>query len=243
MARNEFFGSIWPAVMQASKSTGVDPRIIAAQAALESNYGRSAPGNNLFGIKSHGQSGGNSLMTTEVINGKPVRVRDSFRSYASPAESVDGYVDFINSNKRYRPFREAQGLDAQISALGRSGYATDPQYAAKIRSIATGIPVSSQVASREPSPPQAPGTPAPPLHSTTLADQPVATLQAESPPGSLFALLGGGDKAKSGGNSMLEMLMAAGQPPEAPSPPQMPQQPQGPTLADLITQFMQSRQV
>lgn len=89
-----------------------------------------------------------------------------------------------------------------------------------------------------------PGDPAPELPPPTeVADRPVAAPQADSSPGGLFALLGGGDKAKNAGNSMLEMLMAAGQPPEAPPSPQMPQKPQGPTLANLITQFMQSRQV
>lgn len=136
----DFVSSIMPAAMEASQRTGVDPRIIVAQAALESGWGKSAPGNNLFGIKSHGQPGGNTLATTEVVNGQPVRTTDSFRAYASPAESVNGYADFINENPRYAAFKGAQGMDAQIDALGASGYATDPNYAAKVRAIATGLP-------------------------------------------------------------------------------------------------------
>ena len=139
---NEFFSSLLPYAVQASQRTGVDPRIILAQAALESGYGKHAPGNNLFGIKSHGQAGGQSLATTEVVNGRPVRVTDSFRSYASPGESVAGYADFINSNPRYKPLRTAQGLDAQLQALGQSGYATDPNYAQKVGAIAKGIDVA-----------------------------------------------------------------------------------------------------
>lgn len=136
---NAFIGMMLPYALEASKLTGVDPRIIIAQGALESNWGRSAPGNNFFGIKSHGQGGGNTLATTEVINGQPVRIEDSFRSYESPRESALGYADFINKNPRYEPFRSAKGLDAQIEALGRSGYATDPEYSRKIASIASGI--------------------------------------------------------------------------------------------------------
>lgn len=134
-----FLDDLWPTILKASQMTGVDPRIIGAQAALESGYGKHAPGNNLFGIKSHGQAGGNTLATTEVVNGQPVRVQDSFRGYASPQDSILGYAEFINKNPRYGPFRSAQGMDAQIDALGKSGYATDPNYAAKIRSIATAI--------------------------------------------------------------------------------------------------------
>lgn len=135
-----FVSQIMPMAVEASKRTGVDPRIIVAQAALESGWGRSAPGNNLFGIKSHGQPGGTTLPTTEIVNGQPVRTQDSFRSYASPQDSVSGYADFITSNPRYRPMREAQGLDAQIAALGASGYATDPQYGSKIAQIARSLP-------------------------------------------------------------------------------------------------------
>lgn len=137
--RKAFIASLAPAAEETGRRIGVDPRIILAQAALESNWGRSAPGNNFFGIKSHGASGGNVLSTTEVVNGQPVRIRDSFRAYASPADSVQGYGDFISRNPRYAAFRSAQGLDAQIAALGKSGYATDPNYAAKIGSIARGL--------------------------------------------------------------------------------------------------------
>lgn len=125
-----------PWAQVASRRTGIDPRIIVAQAALESAWGQKAPGNNLFGIKSHGRSGGQTLRTTEVVDGKPVSVNASFRQYGSPQESVQGYADFMIENPRYRPMREAQGLDAQLQALGASGYATDPKYAQKVSSIA-----------------------------------------------------------------------------------------------------------
>ena len=137
--KQTFVASLLPAAIEESKRTGVDPRIIVAQAAQETGWGRSAPGNNYFGIKSHGQDGGNSLMTNEVIDGKTVRIRDSFRQFGSPEESVRGYGDFILQNPRYRPLREAQGLDAQLEALQASGYATDPDYSRSVGAIARGI--------------------------------------------------------------------------------------------------------
>ncbi|EPZ76662.1 hypothetical protein M798_01905 [Brucella melitensis ADMAS-G1] len=87
-----------------------------------------------------------------------MKINDSFRTFASPQDSVAGYADFIASNKRYRPMREAQGLDAQLQALGASGYATDPNYARSVGAIARSInlpqqaqPQGVQVASLDPS--------------------------------------------------------------------------------------------
>jgi hypothetical protein len=146
----EFINMMLPYAMEASKISGIDPRIIVAQSALETGYGRSAPGNNYFGIKSHGKSGGNNLATTEVINGQPVKINDSFRAYSGPRESALGYADFINSNPRYSGMKTAQGLEAQISALGSSGYATDPNYAQKVASIAARVPFSGTMPQASP---------------------------------------------------------------------------------------------
>ncbi len=156
--KQKFIDTLLPAAIEHGQRIGVDPRIIVAQAAQETGWGKSAPGNNFFGIKSHGQGGGQNLTTHEVINGQRVKINDSFRTFASPQDSVAGYADFIASNKRYRPMREAQGLDAQLQALGASGYATDPNYSRSVGAIARSInlpqqaqPQGVQVASLDPS--------------------------------------------------------------------------------------------
>lgn len=159
VGKEEFVSTLMPLAQDASAKTGVDPRIIVAQAALESGWGKSAPGNNLFGIKSHGQPGGNVLPTTEVVNGQPVRTTDSFRAYNSPADSVSGYADFINKNPRYSELKSAPDLESQVAALGKSGYATDPNYAAKVGSIARGLPApdGTKVAQAQPATPPSTG--------------------------------------------------------------------------------------
>lgn len=139
--KETFIQSLLPAAIEEGARTGVDPRIIVAQAAQETGWGKSAPGNNYFGIKSHGQSGGQTLATNEVIDGKTVRINDSFRQFASPADSVKGYGEFILQNPRYKPLREAQGIDAQLQALQASGYATDPNYSRSVGAIARSIPL------------------------------------------------------------------------------------------------------
>lgn len=138
--KEDFIAAIYPTAIEVGKATGVDPRIIVAQAALESGWGKSAPNNNYFGVKSHGKGGGATMSTKEVVDGKVVTENASFRQYDSPADSVRGYGEFLMENPRYKPMREASSLEEQIQALGRSGYATDPAYADKIYSIATGLP-------------------------------------------------------------------------------------------------------
>ena len=95
-------------------------------------------GNNLFGIKSHGKGDGLMVATHEMVNGQSVPVTDSFRQYDTLEDSVKDYGAFLKSNPRYAEMLKAQDLDQQIIKLGQSGYATDPEYADKIASIAKG---------------------------------------------------------------------------------------------------------
>lgn len=134
--QTEFVSAIMPHAERVGREIGVAPEIIVAQAALESGWGRSAPGNNFFGIKSHGQAGGQTLATNEVVNGQTVRINDSFRQYEDIGQSVEDYGRFLRENPRYRDMLQAGDVNAQIEALGRSGYATDPEYANKVRQIA-----------------------------------------------------------------------------------------------------------
>lgn len=142
--REAFIEQMMPHAIRVSQETGLDPRIIIAQAAQETGWGKSAPGNNYFGIKSHGKSGGNTFATNEVVDGQTVRINDSFRGYEGMGDSVDGYAQFLQENPRYRDMLAAGDLDGQLAALGKSGYATDPNYAQSVGSIARNIQVPTQ---------------------------------------------------------------------------------------------------
>lgn len=132
-----FVNMIAPHAMKVAQDTGLDPRLVIAQAALETGYGKAAPGNNYFGIKGPGQT----LATQEAgPDGTLVPTQASFRTYADPAASANDYAQFIKGNPRYAPVLQAKGLDAQIDAMGKSVYATDPNYATKLRQIAQAIP-------------------------------------------------------------------------------------------------------
>lgn len=133
---DEFISSIAPAAKAVAEEFGIDPRIVVAQAALEAGWGKSIKGNNLFGIKSHGKKDGLMVNTHEVINGQRVAVTDEFRAYESYDDSVRGYGEFLKENPRYKPMLNAETLNDEIDELGKSGYATDPEYSDKIKAIA-----------------------------------------------------------------------------------------------------------
>lgn len=121
---------------EASRLTGVPASVIAAQAALESRYGKSAPGNNFFGVKAFRSWTGptQNLMTTEYVNGKKVRVRQPFRKYATPLDSFVDWANVIKNNPRYADVLAAQTPEEAMQALAASGYATDPKYYSKLKS-------------------------------------------------------------------------------------------------------------
>lgn len=135
MTPADFFRANLENARRVSKRTGIDPRLVLAQTALETGYGRSAPNNNFFGIKGPGRT----LQTQEFRDGQ-MRTEDaSFRSYENPAQSFDDYASLMLRSSRYEPVRAAQGLEAQIAAMAASGYATDPNYGQKLMSIASKI--------------------------------------------------------------------------------------------------------
>lgn len=136
--RNNYYSAIYSALLNAAKNRGVpNPEILAqlgaAQSSLETGGGRHAPNNNYFGIKGPG----GSYATTEVVNGRPVSTRASFRGYPSMQDSANDFVRLISNSPRYRGVLNADTLGGAIAAQARSGYATDPNYGAKLAQIAS----------------------------------------------------------------------------------------------------------
>lgn len=136
----EFFESLAEGARSCRDEFRVLPSITLAQAALESNWGRSQLadlGNNLFGIKAGRDWQGFTITmtTTEVIHGRSERVKASFRRYASWEESIFDHGRFLRGNPRYSRCFLCQTPAAFAQALQDAGYATDPEYAAKLRKI------------------------------------------------------------------------------------------------------------
>ena len=140
--KEAFLAAMTPVAKEVAADLGVSPRVILAQAGLESGWGSKFKGNNLMGIKSHGEKGGVDVVTHEVVGGKKRKVTDSFKQYDTPEDTIRGYGKFIKANSRYRHFLRAgaENEEAQISALSTSGYATDTMYGSKLANILKGIP-------------------------------------------------------------------------------------------------------
>ena len=130
---------------EAERATGIPAKFMLGQAALESGWGkrmiRNADGSNshnLFGIKAGPGWKGKvaTSVTTEYVNGRPQTRVEKFRAYDSPAEAFKDYANMLAKNPRYEKVI-ASGGDAAAFAQGlqRAGYATDPNYAAKLTRI------------------------------------------------------------------------------------------------------------
>jgi flagellar protein FlgJ len=113
-----------------------------AQAAHETGWGRKEIKNadgttsyNLFGIKAgpNWKGATTDTTTTEYIGGKAHKVTQTFRAYASYAESFADYARTMKNSPRYAAV-VAAGNDANGFAKGlqKAGYATDPSYATKL---------------------------------------------------------------------------------------------------------------
>lgn len=124
------------------RATGLPAGYMIGQAGHETGWGRSEIKNtdgsasfNLFGIKAGPGWTGKvaSVTTTEYINGEPKKVVAKFRAYSSYEESFKDYAKLINESPRYAQAKLQTGsAHAYASGLQRAGYATDPQYAAKL---------------------------------------------------------------------------------------------------------------
>jgi len=147
--QESFITDVWPAAQEAGQQLGVDPHNLIAQAALETNWGTRVPrdakgrsSNNLFGVKAGSQWTGTSVSagTQEFENGAAVSTTGEFRAYDSRAASFKDYVALLRSNPRYAAALNTGGnVHAFASALQRGGYATDPDYANKVTTLAAAI--------------------------------------------------------------------------------------------------------
>lgn len=142
---DDFVKSVWPKAKQAASLMGLDPRVLMAQAALETGWGKfiakdydGSSSNNLFNIKSGNGSGFGSVQvkTTEYISDTPIKINASFRKYSSVDDSLNDYVSLIKGSERYQSALASAGNpESYVKELHKAGYATDPDYGRKILAI------------------------------------------------------------------------------------------------------------
>lgn len=131
-----FVKRLTPLADAAAKALGVSPKLILAQAALETGWGQSVVGNNLFGMKAT-PGAPSVLAATQEANaqGQLVNTQAAFQDFSSLASCLDHYVTLL---KAHYPGVVGAGSDAQqfAQALVNGHYATDPSYGQKIMALA-----------------------------------------------------------------------------------------------------------
>ncbi len=151
--QQSFIRDVWPQARQAAEQLGVAPQSLVAQAALETDWGRSVPqdasgrsSNNLFGVKAAGGWDGPSVSagTREFAGGSANATTAQFRAYGSRAQGFQDYVAMLKSDPRYAAaLNTGTNVQAFASALQRGGYATDPEYAQKVSAVASDVASAS----------------------------------------------------------------------------------------------------
>lgn len=165
------FAEHLPYAQQALQAAGWNPDLAPVMLGIAANEGAFAPGtlaaaptNNVFGIKAtpDWQGGTVTMPTREYRNGQWVTEPATFRTYATPRESYADHIRFLQENARYANAIQQQGSPTDfLQAVAQAGYATDPEWANKVLSLA-----------RQASTATAPTGPAVPVSSGTVGGQP-----------------------------------------------------------------------
>jgi peptidoglycan hydrolase FlgJ len=161
-----FSQKLMPLLQKAGQQLGVSPKILLAQAAIETGWGRSVVGNNLFGIKAGSSWSGQKVdaATHEYQNGELVSITDSFRAYPSAEASVEDFVSLVASSPRYRAALNAgENAVAYAQGLLSGGWATDINYVHKLQSVAASPSLTTAVNASAATPPVTSAGPGQPI--------------------------------------------------------------------------------
>ena len=138
--QQQFFNKIAPGAQIAAASWGVNPSVMMAQAAIESDFGRSTLASqyqNYFGIKYRGAGKKVNMLTTEYYDGvTPTKIYDNFQVYDNVADSMSGNGQLLRQGITGQANRYAgtwaentsSYKDATQNGL-QDKYATSPDYA------------------------------------------------------------------------------------------------------------------
>jgi flagellar protein FlgJ len=142
MSPEDFVAKVKPYADKAAERLGVDSRVLIAQAALETGWGRHVihresgeSSFNLFNIKagSDWQQDQVSVSTIEFNQGVARHEQAQFRVYPDMAASFEDYTSFIGERQRYAgAVEKAENPYAYLKELQAAGYATDPDYVDKV---------------------------------------------------------------------------------------------------------------
>ncbi len=137
---------------EVEKATGIPANFMLGQAGHETGWGKfeikhkgGASSHNLFGIKAGAGWTGKvaEVTTTEFVDGVAQKGKARFRAYDSYADAFKDYARMISESPRYAKVKEqASSALSFASGLQKAGYATDPDFAAKLsRAINTTLQI------------------------------------------------------------------------------------------------------
>ncbi len=142
---DEFVNTLLPYAEEAAQQLGLDPKVLIAQSALETGWGKSIGklGNgqtsyNLFNIKATANHSSNqySKKTVEYADGIAKIEKASFRAYNNYQESFEDYVNLIKDSPRYQQaLSESSDSKRYLDGIQQAGYATDPRYSEKVNRV------------------------------------------------------------------------------------------------------------
>lgn len=137
-----FINKLSNAAAKAEQATGIPAGYMIGQAGHETGWGKheilnrgGTPSFNVFGIKATSGWTGKvaEVTTTEYRNGVAEKKIAKFRSYGSYEEAFKDYAKLIGDSPRYAKAKlQTSSPLAFASGLQKAGYATDPEYAAKL---------------------------------------------------------------------------------------------------------------
>jgi flagellar protein FlgJ len=138
----EFVNKLSDAAAKAEQASGIPAGYMIGQAGHETGWGQheirnkgGSPSFNVFGIKATAGWSGKvaEVTTTEYKNGVAEKTVAKFRSYGSYEEAFKDYAKLIGDSPRYAQAKlQTASPQAFASGLQKAGYATDPEYAAKL---------------------------------------------------------------------------------------------------------------
>ena len=118
-------------------TTGIPAAITLAQLTLESDTGGqlselATAGKNLFGIKGQGPAGTIQLQTHEFIGGVELTINAGFKKYQTYYQCMVDHANFLQQSRYQYFLKNAHNLKDYAYGIQDGGYATDPNYAAKL---------------------------------------------------------------------------------------------------------------
>ncbi|WP_225422842.1 SH3 domain-containing protein [Lactiplantibacillus garii] len=137
-SQQHFLDEIKAGALSGWQKYQVLPSVTAAQAILESGWGKSQlaqVGNNLFGIKGSYQGQSIYFPTQEWNGHQYITINAAFRKYPNWSASVEDHGAFLVQNSRYRNLLGVTDYRRVATLMQQDGYATAPNYASLLISI------------------------------------------------------------------------------------------------------------